>query len=325
MERIEAFLDGLPGYTGYRDKESRRDSDRRLRESVANQLEAIAKRVERAGAQLANERRLQEVGGVEELVRSLNHTANLVRTQSYGYGGIFTDTPVDERALNQLYLFDKGLALKVSQLDSRLAGIESTITSGESVADALQQAKSSIQGIVDQISARSAVVESAAPAATRSLFSPVEEAAATPPPPIEIQVGDAIAWFDEDYLVDAVIDIRDRDSRARFFHIDTGPDRWLAIAEHGERVIALLDEQGAASSQGTSSNASVVWNFSGSGQTRHAEEKAVKADAAVTFYVLDDESDQVAFRLLSGTDERYLTGKRVHPDDLSIYGKPGKS
>src|SRR5680860_17777 len=129
MDRIEAFLNDLPGYEGYRDKESRRDSDKRLRDSIANQLGSIADRVERAGAVLVQRRELNKSQPIEQLVRSLNHAANRMRSQSYGYGGIFSDAPVDEHVLAQLFLFDKGLAMKVDQLDAQLATAESDLTS----------------------------------------------------------------------------------------------------------------------------------------------------------------------------------------------------
>src|SRR5687767_12069292 len=108
MDRITSFLNDLPGYAWYRDKESRRDADKRLRDSIANQLAAIADRAERAGATLVQRRELDQSQSIEQLVRSLNHAANRIRSLSYGYGGIFSDTPVDERVLAQLFLFDKG-------------------------------------------------------------------------------------------------------------------------------------------------------------------------------------------------------------------------
>src|SRR5680860_192857 len=172
MERIESFLEGIPGYAGYRDKESRRDSDRRLRESIANQLSSVAQRVERGGAALARQRQLDKAAGVEQLVRSLNHAANRVRTRSYGYGGIFSDTPVDERALAQLYLFDKGLAVKVDQLDARLAGIESEVVSEGSITDLLQEAEKAVQSLLDQLDTRGAVLETATAAPQRSILEP---------------------------------------------------------------------------------------------------------------------------------------------------------
>ncbi|MBX3069581.1 MAG: hypothetical protein KF883_03635 [Thermomicrobiales bacterium] len=319
MDRITDFLDRLPGYSGYRDLESRRDSDRRLRESIASQLEALAQRVERGGASLVASQRYSDASAVEQLVRSLNHAANLVRTQSYGYGGIFTDTPVDDRVLHQLFLFDKGLGLKVDQLDRQLAGIEAAITNSNDLGATLSSADTLVRGLVDSLSARGAVIETAAPAPVRSLFTPMDDAAKEPAPaPIAIALGDAIGWFDEDFLVDAIVEVHDESGRVRFFHIDEKPDRWLAIADRDEQIIALLDEQpGSSDSLG-----SVAWNMPGSGTTERAGEKPLKASAWVTFYTGEGES--VAFRLLSGTDERYLSGKRVHPDDLSVYGKPAK-
>lgn len=320
MDRVSSFLDGLPGYDDYRDLESRRDIDRRLRESIASQIDVIAQRAERGGAALVANQRYSDATKVERSVQSLRHAGNLVRTQSYGYGGIFTDTPVGDRALNQLYLFDKGLGLKVDQLDQQLADIQSAITDGDSLDETLAAAETSVQGIVDSLAARGAVIESAAPAVSRSLFTPLDETAKNVPlPPIEIAVGDAIGWFDEDYLVDAIIDIKDGQDRVRFFHIGQDPDRWFAVSDRDERVLAILDE----SAQDAASAEIGQWTLSGTGKTERAGTKPMSADAQVTYYAGDGEN--VGFRLLSGTDERYLTGKRVHPDDLAIYGKPRKS
>lgn len=320
MDRINAFLDGLPGYSDYRDLESRRDIDRRLRESIANQIDTIAQRAERGGAALVANQRYSDATKVERLVQSLRHAGNLVRTQSYGYGGIFTDTPVGERALNQLYLFDKGLGLKVDQLDQQLADIQTSITSGVSLDETLTAAETAVQGIIDSLATRGAVIESAAPAVSRSLFTPLDEPAKNaPPPPIGISVGDAIGWFDEDFLVDAIIDIKNGQDRVRFFHIGQDPDRWLAVVDRDERIIAILDE----GAQNPGSAVAGQWTLSGTGKTERAGTKPMSADAQVTYY--EGEGENVSFRLLSGADERYLTGKRVHPDDLAIYGKPAKS
>jgi hypothetical protein len=325
MDRIEAYFQRIPGYSGYRDKENRRDSDRRLRESIAGQLESIARRVERGGARLIAARQLDQAGGVEQLVRSLDHAANLVRTQSYGYGGIFSDRSIDERALNQLSLFDKGLALKVEQLDAQLSGIESAVSSGGNLTETLGSAETAIRSIVDLISTRGEVLETAAVAPSRSLFEPLDEAAAAPPlPAIEVGIGDAISWFDDDYLVDSLIDIRDGDRRIRLLHVGRDPDRWVVIAEHGERLLAMLQED-PHSSAGIPADQRVAWHIAGPGRTVNTTGETLKADAAVTAYASESAPDQVALRVLSGADERYLTGTRIHPDDLAIYGQPAKS
>ena len=52
------FLDKIPGYSGYRDKENRRDADRAVRDRLTADLLARAERVERVAGQLADQRRI---------------------------------------------------------------------------------------------------------------------------------------------------------------------------------------------------------------------------------------------------------------------------
>jgi hypothetical protein len=329
MDRITSFLNDLPGYTGYRDKESRRDSDKRLRDSIASQLASIADRVERAGATLVQRRELEKSQAIEQLVRSLNHAANRISSQSYGYGGIFSDTPVDERALAQLFLFDKGLATKVGQLDAQLATVETDLTSGSPIEPVIDEARKSLQSLLDLLDTRGTVVETAAPAPPRSVFAPLDESRDTlgePAAPIEISVGDAISHLGDDYIVNALIEVRDEDSTVRLFRVETDPGKWLAIADHGPRMAALLEEQSGGASAGShAAGGTVSWSLAGVGEVREQTGKPVKADASVILYEWKDDPQRVALEVHSGTDERYLSGHRVHPDDLAVYGKPGST
>jgi hypothetical protein len=325
MDRITSFLNDLPGYTGYRDKESRRDSDKRLRDSIANQLTAIADRAERAGATVVQRRELDKAQSIEQLVRSLNHAANRVRSLSYGYGGIFSDTPVDERVLSQLFLFDKGIATKVDQLDAQLATIETDLTSGDPIDPVINETTKSIQSLLDLIDTRGAVVETAAPAPQKSLFTPLDEAKAQREvaPPIDISVGDAIAHLGDDYIVNASIEVRDGENAVRLYRVESDPGKWLAIADHGTRLTAILAEGMADGDAGGSEGRKVSWRLSGPGQVRESSSKPSKGDAAVVAYEWDSDPERIAMQVISGSDERYLTGRRVHPDDLAVYGKPG--
>ena len=328
MDRIESFLNDLPGYAGYRDKESRRDSDKRLRESIAGQLSQIAGRVERGGAALVQRRELDKSQSVEQLVRSLNHAGNRIRSQSYGYGGIYSDRPVDEAVLAQLFLFDKGLATKVDQLDAQLANVETEIASGEPVEPLVADAQKSIKSIMDLLDTRGVVVETATPAPTRSLFQALDE---VPAPSkeidkLEISVGDAISHLGDDYIIDALIEVRDGANAVRLFRVETNPHKWLAVADHGLRLIALLEEQPGSAATGTGAdNPTESWRVTGAGKVIESGGKSVKADGSVALYEWQDEPQKVALRVVSGADERYLSGRRVHPDDLAVYGKPGAS
>ena len=326
VDRIESFLNDLPGYSGYRDKESRRDSDKRLRDSIASQLGSIASRVERAGAVLVQRGELDKSHQIEQLVRSLNHAANRIRSQSYGYGGIFSDTPIDEPVLSQLYLFDKGLAAKTDQLDAQLANVETSLTSGDAIDPVIEEARKSVQSLLDLLDTRGAVVETAAPAPQRTLFQPLDDTGVEPTAhmePIQISAGDAISHMGDDYIVNALIEVSDGASTVHLYRVETNPGKWLAIADHGLRMTALLDEQaGGADVEPRAGTRTESSRISGPGKVIEQSGKPVKADATVVLYEWKDEPQKVALQVRSGADERYLSGYRIHPDDLAVYGSP---
>src|SRR5690242_17795030 len=98
--RISGLLASVPGYRGYRTKEERRDADRRVRERVAAAFAAQADRVERVARALADQRRLKDVGPVNEFAQAIRHLVDRISTATYGYGGLFGDRNVDETALD---------------------------------------------------------------------------------------------------------------------------------------------------------------------------------------------------------------------------------
>ncbi len=329
MDRIESFLDGIPGYSGYREKESRRDSDRRVREAIANQLEGISQRVERGGAALVRMGDLTRASEAEGLVRDLKHAADRIRSQRYGYGGLFSDTPVDDRVLSQLFMFDKSLATRVEQLDTELSTIEFDLTNAQSGDTSIPAARASVRSILDQLETRDSVVETAAPAPGRSIFAELSgdsEADGASVAPIEISIGEAIAHFDDDYIVDALIEYKDSVSRVRFLRLDQPAGKWLVIAEHDTRELSIVIEQGESpgerSGAGNAPTKSVAWTVSGKANVSETGKKSSEAAATIVGYRQTEDPTKVSFRVLSGSDERYFAGSLIHSDDVSVYGKP---
>src|SRR5690348_24937 len=88
---ISTLLHRVPGYTGYRSLEDRRDDDKRLRDSVADQVDAVVTTLGGVSARLAADRNLTHISVVERLVGATRLLGDRVRNASYGYGGIFSD------------------------------------------------------------------------------------------------------------------------------------------------------------------------------------------------------------------------------------------
>ncbi|MEX1158963.1 MAG: hypothetical protein WEC79_08560, partial [Thermomicrobiales bacterium] len=107
---IDRILDSIPGYGGYRDKERRRDSDRVIRENLALEYGQLAARLGRIAGALADERKIMAIPVVDKPYKRLTSFIDRVRSASYGYAPLFSDTEVDADALDQVALFDRGLA-----------------------------------------------------------------------------------------------------------------------------------------------------------------------------------------------------------------------
>ena len=81
-------------------------------------------RVERIGRDLANARRLGEIGAVERASQAIRHYIDRVRTATPGYGGLFGERDIDGVALDQLRLFDEGLLIGVDELRPAIDRLE---------------------------------------------------------------------------------------------------------------------------------------------------------------------------------------------------------
>ena len=68
MDRIKNLLHRVPGYTGYRDKENRRDEDKRIREAIANEITAQVDQLNQYNADLSAARELSHLSRMESLI-----------------------------------------------------------------------------------------------------------------------------------------------------------------------------------------------------------------------------------------------------------------
>ncbi|MDD5562856.1 MAG: hypothetical protein PHQ91_04005 [Thermoanaerobaculaceae bacterium] len=109
LERLGARV---PGFTGYLERELRREVDQLLRADLAGRLDAA-----RAG--VAAFSRTLRLGAAERLARlaaldrSLDGAANALRHAGSGFGGMFDAVKVREEQLEALYRFDLDLVERV--------------------------------------------------------------------------------------------------------------------------------------------------------------------------------------------------------------------
>jgi len=113
---LEKLADKIPGLSGYQAREGRRDTDKRLREYLASQLDHVIDRVEAAKLALTNQGNLAALNDVGLLQRRLQGLRDAIRFATYGYSGLFDQAKVREAELDQIYAHDMKMVDVVESL-----------------------------------------------------------------------------------------------------------------------------------------------------------------------------------------------------------------
>lgn len=106
---LERIVNRIPGFSGYREKELRRDADKRQREYLASRLEEAKKTFNEVSAAATRSGGLDALNDVETARKRLDKVVSRIRWADRGYAGFFDTVKVDEAVLGRVYEFDLGL------------------------------------------------------------------------------------------------------------------------------------------------------------------------------------------------------------------------
>jgi hypothetical protein len=113
----------LPGIGSYQDKESIRESDKKLREFIGSGLSEHMKTIERLKTNIAREGSLLFIKDLDDLTRKMDKISRSLRFASRGYAPVFDYDGVDEEALQRLFDFDKSLKTDIDRVAPLVAKI----------------------------------------------------------------------------------------------------------------------------------------------------------------------------------------------------------
>ena len=139
LERLGAHV---PGFSGYLERELRREADQNLRADLAGRLDAARDGVAAfsRGLHLGAAGRLERLAALE---KSLDGAANALRHAGSGYAGMFDAVKVREERLEALYRFDLDLVERVNaarEASAALGADQRTVTRLEQAVAAVQAA-----------------------------------------------------------------------------------------------------------------------------------------------------------------------------------------
>ncbi|NOZ06915.1 MAG: hypothetical protein GXP41_11305 [Chloroflexi bacterium] len=110
---LERLAHNIPGYTGYKNKEDRREADKQLRMVLAQRFQEQRDRLAEVQRQLTETGRLASIVPLERSMMKMQLLIDRVRTAAYGYSGFFDSIKVGEQQLEALQKFDSALTEQI--------------------------------------------------------------------------------------------------------------------------------------------------------------------------------------------------------------------
>lgn len=147
FEKIGSFI---PGYKGYSERESRRDTDKLLRGAIANQLDRMKTSIDSVILSCMNKKQLDPVKNLDRIKKNLGTASNQIRYAPQGESGFFDAVQVKEEDLDNLYQHDLTIKDEVQQLDTMLRDINKSINLNNACLEILNLLSSLSNRIIDR-------------------------------------------------------------------------------------------------------------------------------------------------------------------------------
>jgi hypothetical protein len=132
---LEKVANAIPGLKGYRDKEARRDTDKRLREYMAAEIDRQRKALDALKRDLMGKGKLDLLDEADRVVRKMQKSADALRFASYGYAGFFDQVKLREEEIDRLYQHDSGILEQVRALEAQVEAAGSAADPAQALAD----------------------------------------------------------------------------------------------------------------------------------------------------------------------------------------------
>lgn len=121
---VEKIAKIIPGYSGYKAREDRRNTDRALRAAIVAIIDDRRTVVDRVLAECSRQMKFDSLETLEALRRRLQLLADLVRYAPVGYAGFFDTFEVKEADLDAIYAHDLRVREVVQELGSKVASLD---------------------------------------------------------------------------------------------------------------------------------------------------------------------------------------------------------
>lgn len=158
MGGLESLATKIPGYSGYKEKETRREADKLLRGQLVRAFDEQRRHLLELQKQLVSSGQIALLDDMDSAAVKLQTLIDRIRTASYGYAGFFDAVKVKEEQLDALYEFDNALVEQVSNVEAAIERVASALAAQEGLAEAIGDLTAVVRDINDLFSRRQDVI-----------------------------------------------------------------------------------------------------------------------------------------------------------------------
>lgn len=157
QDAVTKLLSKIPGFKGYIERQSRRASDKLLRETIANHYEAQWQRISGLQKDLISQGGIMYIDDLEAAALKLRQFIDRVRTASYGYAGFFDAVKIREDELAAVYQYDLTLLDMETEIGRAIDNVEGSLGT-DGLPAAIRHLTSKAQECLDAFNKRTEVM-----------------------------------------------------------------------------------------------------------------------------------------------------------------------
>ncbi len=127
MDPFKRLASYIPGFSGYIDRQSRRDADKLVRDTVSRRFEELWTRTSNLQKDLIGAGKIQFVDDMEQAALQLRTFIDKISKAARGYAGFFDAVKINQKELEQLYNFDLAFFDLADQISRALDNVEASM------------------------------------------------------------------------------------------------------------------------------------------------------------------------------------------------------
>ncbi|KAA0284558.1 MAG: hypothetical protein L6Q49_16590 [Anaerolineales bacterium] len=155
FKKLASFI---PGFSGYVERQNRRDADKLLRDTVARRFEEHWGRASNLQAEMVSKSMLTSVDDMEKASLALRTFIDKISGAARGYSGLFDAVKINEKELEAIYQFDAAFFDLSDQVKNALDNVEASMGDETALPAAIRNITSLARLAVETFDRRSEVV-----------------------------------------------------------------------------------------------------------------------------------------------------------------------